>query len=218
MVVVAGGAYWVLTHETADAPADDTTNSPTDATDDATATTDTPDEPESGTTNEASAEPPASASSDTDYVGLTEAEAEELATENDVPFRVVERDGEPLPTTRDYRPGRINAVVTGGVVVSYTVEGVDMDKGGDDQGDPDANKYDFGDPPVSDETDADTEGTHDAIIGLSVAEAEAYAEAEDVPFRIGSVDGEPRPVTMDYRPGRITADVVDGVVTDYSVE
>lgn len=58
-----------------------------------------------------------------DYIGLTVEEATELAEENDVMFRVVERDGEPLPATMDYRPGRINASVEDGMVISYMVEG-----------------------------------------------------------------------------------------------
>ncbi len=161
-----------------------------------------------------------------DYVGLTVAEAEARAAAQGVMFRVVERDGAMLPTTRDFRPGRINAVVVDDVVVSYTVEGqdtVDADSeaaardDGQKQGDPNANRYDLGDESTADDA-ADTVGKHDAIIGITVAEAEVYAETNSVPFRVGSVDGEPRPVTMDYRPGRITADIVDGVVVDYSVE
>jgi hypothetical protein len=155
-----------------------------------------------------------------DYVGLSEAAAETLAVENAVPFRVVERDGEMLPTTRDYRPGRINATVEAGVVTSYLVEGElePVSDGGKKQGDPDANKYDFGDPVSPDVDGVTATGEHDEIIGMTEAEAEAYAEANEVPFRIGSVDGEPRPLTMDYRPGRITASVEDGVVTEYTVE
>jgi lipopolysaccharide export system protein LptC len=56
------------------------------------------------------------------FVGMTEAGAEEYASSNNIMFRIVMRDGVSLPATMDLRPGRINAVVTGGVVVSYTVE------------------------------------------------------------------------------------------------
>jgi len=188
VVVIVGGGYWILSQSTTDAP------------------TTTPDE-----TSETPAEPAADDVADvpavpTDYVGLSEDDAAVLAEVNNVLFRVVERDGEMLPTTRDYRPGRINAVVANGVVVSYAVEGSE-DVPNVDKGD---------DAPTTDEATAP--GEHDAIIGMTEAEAEAYAAANEVPFRIGSVDGEARPVTMDYRPGRITADVVDDVVTDYSVE
>lgn len=54
-----------------------------------------------------------------DYVGMTVEAAQELAEENGVPFRVIERDGEPLPATMDWRPGRINASVENNIVVSY---------------------------------------------------------------------------------------------------
>lgn len=58
-----------------------------------------------------------------EFLGLTEAEAEALAEENGLIFRVVERDGEPLAMTMDFRPGRINASIMGGEVVSYYIEG-----------------------------------------------------------------------------------------------
>jgi hypothetical protein len=138
-----------------------------------------------------------------DYIGLAEAEATALAEANGVPFRVVERDGMMLPTTRDYRPGRINATVAEGVVVSYTTEGLEMDKGGTEP------------VPVD---NPGTVGEHDEIIGMTETEAKAYADAQSVPFRIGSIDGEVLPVTMDYRPGRITATLAGGVVTSYTVE
>jgi len=68
------------------------------------------------------------------------------------------------------------------------------------------------------ETDETTPGIHDEIIGLSVAEAEVYARTNQVVFRTGTIDGESMPLTMDYRPGRITAEIKDGVVVGYTVE
>jgi len=62
------------------------------------------------------------ASQKLDFVGLTEEAAAALATENNVSFRVTMRDAIPLPVTMDYRPGRINADVESGVVVSVSVE------------------------------------------------------------------------------------------------
>ena len=56
------------------------------------------------------------------YVGLSEEEAMALAVEQGTILRVVERDGEVLPATMDYRPGRINATVENGIVTSFTVE------------------------------------------------------------------------------------------------
>lgn len=60
---------------------------------------------------------------DEDYIGMTAMQAEAKASLMNVPFRVVMRDGESLPVTMDYRPGRINATVEGDIVVSYEVEG-----------------------------------------------------------------------------------------------
>ncbi len=57
------------------------------------------------------------------YLGLTVADAEAKAAADGVPFRVVMRDGESLPVTMDYRPGRINATVESDIVISYEVEG-----------------------------------------------------------------------------------------------
>ena len=48
------------------------------------------------------------------YVGLTEAEATQLGREEAVPVRTACRDGESLPVTADYRPGRVNLVVESG--------------------------------------------------------------------------------------------------------
>lgn len=60
---------------------------------------------------------------DLDFLGLSVTDAEHLANQHNIPFRVVQRDGELLPTTRDLRPGRINAVINDDVVTAYDVEG-----------------------------------------------------------------------------------------------
>ncbi|MFC4995257.1 hypothetical protein [Rubritalea tangerina] len=57
------------------------------------------------------------------YVGLKVQAALKLAKQQKQMFRVVERDGEPLMATRDFRPGRINAKVADDKVVSIRVEG-----------------------------------------------------------------------------------------------
>jgi len=57
-----------------------------------------------------------------DFVGMNEEAASELASENNIAFRVIMRDGEMLPATMDYRPGRINAQVEDGIVTSFSVE------------------------------------------------------------------------------------------------
>lgn len=58
-----------------------------------------------------------------DYVGLSEAQARDLARGRDTPFRVVTRDGVSLMVTFDFIRGRINADVRDGVVVGYAIEG-----------------------------------------------------------------------------------------------
>ena len=61
-------------------------------------------------------------SADFDFTWLSEDEASELASSNNIPFRVVMRDDEMLPVTMDYVPGRINAQVENGIVTSVSVE------------------------------------------------------------------------------------------------
>lgn len=127
-------------------------------------------------------------------IGMTDTAAAAYAAKHDIMFRVVNIDGEPQAVTEDYRPGRINASVENDVVVSYTVEG------------------------NGELEETPTQGEHDDIIGMTEEDARAYAEALDIPFRIGRIDDEFMPVTMDYRPGRITASLEEEVVVDYSVE
>ena len=72
--------------------------------------------------------------------------------------------------------------------------------------------------PPQEGTETKETNLHDEIIGMTTAEAEAYAEAKAVDFRVGTIDGEPMPVTLDYRPGRITAEIANGIVVGYNVE
>ena len=58
---------------------------------------------------------------DSPLVGMTELEGRERY----VSVRVVEVDGEPLATTMDLQPGRINLALEGDTVVGATVEGCD---------------------------------------------------------------------------------------------
>lgn len=125
-------------------------------------------------------------------IGMTTTEAATYAAANDLLYRIVEIDGIQQQTTEDYRPGRINATVEDNIVVRYTIEGEEV---------------------VDEATKP-----HNDIIGLSQLEAEAYAEQNNIPFRVGRIDDEFLPVTADYRPGRITAALEGGIVVDYSVE
>lgn len=58
----------------------------------------------------------------TGYVGLSEQAAKDKAKSAGVPSRVVERDGEPLPVTMDYVPGRVNLYVRSGDVYRVDIE------------------------------------------------------------------------------------------------
>lgn len=58
----------------------------------------------------------------TQYIWLSVQEAQALAQEQELSFRVVQEDGEGLAATMDYRPGRFNATVEDGMVVSIQVE------------------------------------------------------------------------------------------------
>ena len=144
-----------------------------------------------------------------DYIGMTVVQANEKAKRDGTIFRVVNEDGEPKPVTMDLRPGRINAVVEAGVVTEYTVETEAVSP----------------EEPTGIETEIPTESVinspvinHDAIVGMTIAEAEVYAQTQNVNFRIGTLDGEGQALTMDFKPGRITAEVEKGIVVGYSVE
>lgn len=132
-----------------------------------------------------------------DYAGMSTADAEAKAQAAGVMFRVVIADGQPQPITQDFRKGRISATVEKGFVTKYSVE-TNKTADGENAG------------PVS--------GTSDAIIGMTTAEAETYAKAKGVDFRTGTIDGVAMAVTLDFRPGRITAETKNDVVIGYTVE
>jgi hypothetical protein len=54
------------------------------------------------------------------FIGLTEGEAAAKATKADLPHRVVQRDGQSLPVTRDYRPERLNFTIENDKVTAVT--------------------------------------------------------------------------------------------------
>lgn len=56
-----------------------------------------------------------------------------------------------------------------------------------------------------------------SLVGKSVAKARKAAGDEGYEWRVVSVDGEGRPVTMDYRPDRLNATVEDGRVVEVTV-
>lgn len=62
---------------------------------------------------------------------------------------------------------------------------------------------------------ADILATCDQIVAdkMPQADAEALATSKGYITRIGSVDGEMKPLTMDYRMERMTFDIENGIVT-----
>ncbi len=56
------------------------------------------------------------------YIGLGEQAALNKARSENVPARVVERDGEPLPADMSFVEGRLNFYIEDGVVVDVVVE------------------------------------------------------------------------------------------------
>lgn len=63
----------------------------------------------------------------------------------------------------------------------------------------------------------DAQAAADHMVGMSAEEAEAYATEVGVEYRVGTVDGQPQAVTMDYRPDRVTVTIDNGVVTAATV-
>lgn len=57
---------------------------------------------------------------DADFVGLSEKEATSLAEKREIKHRVTERDGQPLPATRDYRLDRVSFSIKAGKVISVS--------------------------------------------------------------------------------------------------
>lgn len=55
------------------------------------------------------------------------------------------------------------------------------------------------------------------LVGLRQGEAEARAQEAGYTTRIASVDGQPRPLTMDYSVSRINLELVDGKVVSVTV-
>jgi hypothetical protein len=159
-----------------------------------------------------------------DYAGMTVAEAKSVAAKNNTTFRVVEIDGEPQMVTKDYRIGRINAVVTAGVVISYSIEGENVaEKPPVEKTEGQTNPYFIdndmaGEMPVQNPPEDTDPNNHDEIIGMTTPAAKGYARTNEVDFRIGKVDGEAMMVTSDFKPGRITAEIEKDIVVGYSVE
>ncbi len=72
-------------------------------------------------------------------------------------------------------------------------------------------------PPSSAAGDCPEEPTEESadelLVGLTEAEATEAAEACGWILRVGRVDGQDRPLTLDFRPNRVTVELTDGEVT-----
>lgn len=72
--------------------------------------------------------------------------------------------------------------------------------------------------PSGEVTEAEAEAVANAYLGLTEEEAQAQAEVDGRPFRVGARDGEQLMLTEDYVLGRVTASINDGVITAVTVE
>lgn len=72
--------------------------------------------------------------------------------------------------------------------------------------------------PENPTSEEDTQTEENDYIGLTEQEAVELAKEKGEIFRVVIRDNEPLMATMDYRPGRINANVEDGIVVDYSIE
>jgi hypothetical protein len=70
-------------------------------------------------------------------------------------------------------------------------------------------------PVADDPAEMDVEQDY---VGMTTKEAQLYAAAKDVLFRVVEIDGEPQIITMDYREGRINAATQSNIVVSYTVE
>ncbi|MEM1441358.1 MAG: hypothetical protein AAGF67_03385 [Verrucomicrobiota bacterium] len=69
-----------------------------------------------------------------------------------------------------------------------------------------------GDPPADESTTSETEPKDEDMVGLSQEAAEALAKERGLKSRVVSVDGDVRPVTMDYLQDRVNFTIEKGKV------
>lgn len=74
-----------------------------------------PENPHPPVSNKSPPKPPASP-----FIGLTEAEAGLQADRQNVPHRVISRDGQFFPVTMDYSESRLNFTIANGRVIRVT--------------------------------------------------------------------------------------------------
>ncbi len=128
------------------------------------------------------------------YIWLTVDAALERAEQNGDIFRVISVNWEARPATMDYRPWRINASTVRGVVTEYYIEW------------------------ESEWVEAPKQSAEELYIGLTLEQAQMLAVKNGTTLRAVSINWEPQATTRDYRPGRINAIIVEGLVSDFTVE
>lgn len=74
------------------------------------------------TTSQQEEPTPADPNDTEQYVGMTEEDALRCAKENNKTARVIERDGDAVPSTMDLRAGRLNFSVEDGIVTGVEEE------------------------------------------------------------------------------------------------
>lgn len=120
------------------------------------------------------------------WFGLTLQEAVEKTKASGTAMRIVEKNGRPMPVTRDYRKGRLNLRVYAGKIIGATIEGETFNEGA----------------PVA---------LLD-YLGLSGEAAAALAKKNGVPLRTAVRDGESMPLTADMNPKRVNIRLKKDVV------
>jgi ABC-type glycerol-3-phosphate transport system substrate-binding protein len=58
---------------------------------------------------------------------------------------------------------------------------------------------------------------NEAVVGMTQAQAEAWAKDHGFTVRVASVDGQPNPLTMDYRQDRINITLQNGTITSATI-
>lgn len=64
----------------------------------------------------------------------------------------------------------------------------------------------------------DTRNRAERLIGISDEDLEIIASSLNLDIRIISVNGSPRIVTRDYRPGRVNVEIYNSIVIGVDVE
>ncbi len=168
---------------------DESTSSTQDPTSSSTSTTSNPGEAPDPA-EQLAFDPPLEQRNPATFVGLTTDQARDRASDQGRSARVVSEDGEEFGVTADWDPSRLNFTVEAGVVTGAVT---DMSSLLDNDGD-----FAF------------------EFVGRTLEDAMILAADQGRSSRVASVDGEPRPLTMEFNPDRFNFDLEDGIVVGVS--